>query len=167
VPVSKNLSRNVSDESVRLGPQKPLRQTRESSLNVKLTESDISMNNESKANCACARVEYSPRNHANGTLSARWACHSCGSEFVPKRVSDELAAALGNASSQREVANEAATAICAVILQAHKVLDEAGIPKQEEVEDPALRLLARAQLIEEPEPAKRPETRDTWKRKPH
>jgi hypothetical protein len=36
--------------------------------------------------CACAHlhVEYDPVDNGDGTLSERWACRECKTEFVPK-----------------------------------------------------------------------------------
>lgn len=48
-----------------------------------------------QACCACLRVRYDPIHHADGFVSERWACTSCGAAFIRRaRVAplvDELA----------------------------------------------------------------------------
>lgn len=49
------------------------------------------MMNNDQACCACLHVNYSPLEHADGSMSERWTCDSCGTPFVRRlRVDAEL-----------------------------------------------------------------------------
>ena len=50
----------------------------------------------SEACCACLNISYDPidAGHDDGSILARWACDSCGKEFVPDKSFQEKMSAL-------------------------------------------------------------------------
>lgn len=47
------------------------------------------MTDDDRAGCACLGVVYDPIKNADGTLSERWHCTSCGARFVRDRGADD------------------------------------------------------------------------------
>lgn len=48
------------------------------------------MGDSSGPHCAHLAVAYAPLEHADGSLTARWECSSCGVEFCRRRTFEEL-----------------------------------------------------------------------------